>query len=129
MRRTNTNEFKAAMKSTNTNEFKSKLQAYLEPIIAQKAEDYGQTIEGNPYQWAIDTAKAEVGHEFDRNGDQEGLSYWLSGLAIDIDYNYCDIIRVAESMHDCKLSDKEADMVCERWFDFVACKMLQYAAA
>ena len=116
------------MKNTSTNEFKAALKAYLEPIIQDKAEGYETTIEGNPYQWIIDTAKGEVPHEF-RAGDQAGLTYWLSGLGMNIDYTYCGMIKVAESLHDCKLTEKQADKVCAKWFEFIAVKILQFAQA
>jgi hypothetical protein len=119
------------MKHTNTKQFTEALQGYLLPIIEQKADDLETAIdaEANPFQWIVDIARSEVGYEFERNGDQEGLAYWLSGLGMNLDYTYCDIIAVSEELHGCKLTEKEADMVCARWFSFIAVKMLQYARA
>ena len=114
------------MKNTNTKEYNEALQAYLEPIILDKANDYEVEIVGNPYQWVIDTAKSEVSHEFKKN-DQDGLEYWLSGLGLNLDYNYCDIIAVCEKLHDCKLTDKQAEICQNGWFKHIAAKILQYA--
>jgi len=115
------------MKHTNTNSFNNALKAYLLPIIESKAEGCEETTTGNPYKWVLDTARKEVGHEFDRHGDQGGLEYWLSGLGMGIDYTYAGIIEAAEKMHACKLTEKEADMMCDRWFGFLAAKILQFS--
>lgn len=116
------------MKNTNTKSFNDALKAYLAPIIKEKAEDYGETTPpANLYQWALDTAKKEVGHEFRQYGDQGGLEYWLSGLGLNVACYYGDIIEAAEKMHECTLTDKEKNMVCARWFNFLAAKILQYA--
>ena len=116
------------MKKTNTKEFNNALKAYLEPIIQEKAEAYHVMI-ADPFAWVVKIARDEVGHEFNRKGEQGGLGYWLSGLGLDVDYNYCDIIRVSESLHDCELTERERETVCERWFDFLAAKILQYSRA
>ena len=118
------------MKRTNTKQFKAGFDAVMVPIIKGYAENYGDTIAGNPYQYVIDTAKREVSHEFDRHGTQGGLEYWLSGcglLGLPV-YN-SEIVETAEKMHGEKLSDKDAEKVITNWFRFVACKICQYAGA
>ena len=115
------------MKHTNTKQFNAALQSYLEPIIRDKAGDLGQIIDGNPFAWAVNVAREEVGHEFERNGDQSGLEYWLSGLGMNIAYTYADIIDEAEKMHGEKLTDKETDIIIRNWFPFLSAKILQYA--
>jgi hypothetical protein len=114
------------MKRTNTKEFNKAFQQYLAPIIKQRADDYNDNPE-NVWQWAIDTARAEIPHEFDRHGTQSGLSSWLAGCALNIAVYNGDIIAVAERLHGCKLTDKQADKVISKWFDFVALKINQYA--
>ena len=116
------------MKNTNTKSFNDALKAYLAPLIKERAEDYGETTPpANLYQWALDTAKKEVGHEFKRHGDQEGLRYWLSGLGMSIAcYNF-DIVTVCERLHDCVLTPKQQDACIDNWFNFIAAKILQYA--
>ena len=116
------------MKNTNSKEFNDALKSYLAPIIQAHAEDYGEpTPPANLYQWAIDTAKNEVGHKFARHGDQKGLEYWLSGMALNVACYYCDIIETAEKLHGCTLTDKQKETVCEMWFSLLAAKMMQYA--
>ena len=115
------------MKNTNSKEFNDALKSYLAPIIQAHAEDYGEPPPANLYQWAIDTAKNEVGHEFSRHGEQKGLEYWLSGMALNVACYYCDIIETAEKLHGCTLTDKQKETVCEMWFSLLAAKMMQYA--
>jgi len=118
---------KPTLKNTNTKAFNDNLKAYLKSIIEDRAEGMETEIEGNPYAWILAVAKSEVSHEFERKGDQSGLDYWLSGLGMNIDYTYCEIIKQAEKLHECTLTDKQAEMVCEKWFSFIAAKILQYA--
>jgi len=116
------------MKNTNSKEFKIALKAYLLEAIHSKAEDYAVDLEGvNPFAWIISIAKDELPHEFQRRGEQGGLEYWLSVLGLNIEYYYADIIAVSEMLHDCKLSEKEKNLVCDKWFAFIAAKILQYS--
>ena len=117
------------MKNTNTNEFKAKLREYLLPAIHDKLESYGfdpQTVE-KPFSSILGIARGEVPHEFDRHGEQGGMEYWLEGLGLGIDFYYCDIIRACEQMHECKLTDREKETVCENWWRFMASKICQFA--
>jgi len=121
---------KTKLRNTASREYTDALKSYLVPIIESKAGDYGQAIEGNPFKWVIDAARAEVDHEFKRHGDQGGLEYWLSGLALDIAFNYGDIIETACKLHGVDvLDDKTADKIIEQWFRHMAWKILQFSRA
>lgn len=116
------------MKNTNSKEYKDQVREYLKEIIADKAEGYGISLDGlNPFAWVVDIAKVEIPHEFQRKGDQGGLTEWLQGLGMNIDFYNHDIITLAEKWHDCKLTDKQADMVIENWFSHIALKILQFS--
>ncbi len=125
-----TNTTRTKLRNTNSREYTDALKAYLAPIIESKAGDYGKTVEGNPFQWVISVARAEVAHEFNRHGDQAGIEYWLSGLAIDIAFNYGEIIEVACCLHGVEtLDEKTADKIIEQWFKHIALKILQFSRA
>jgi len=116
------------MKHTNTNEFNAKVKDYLIPIIEDKAQDYKAYLNGkNPFQWIIDTARQEVPHEFQRRGNQAGLAWWLSGLGLNIDYYNAAIVELAEKWHGCRLTEKQAEIVVENWFMFIANKIMQFS--
>lgn len=60
---------------------------------------------------------------------QARVAEWLSGLALMTEYTCKDIIARCEDWHECTLTQRERDMVCERWFQFLALKLLQLWAA
>lgn len=115
------------MKNTNTNEYKTALKVYLEPIITTALEERGISTSGNIYKRIVEVARGEVPHEFERNGVRVGMCYWLQGLGMGIDFYNGDIIRVCESLHGCKLSDKEAEKCVENWFGHIAYKIEQFS--
>jgi hypothetical protein len=113
------------MKKTNSKLFNDAFKAYLLPIVIQKAEDYGVNPL-NPWQWVIDTAKDHIPHDF-REGEQAGVASWLAGCALDIPVYNGHIRATAERLHECKLTDKQAEKVIDCWFNFHALKIMQYA--
>jgi hypothetical protein len=118
------------MKHTNTKSFRDKVDTYFLETIKESAEDNGNTLttDHDIMQYAVDRFMSEAGYEIKRqNSIQGAVEYWLSGLALDIDYNYCDIVKRAEAWHECTLTEKQAEMICEKWFNFMACKFLQLA--
>ena len=115
------------MKNTNSKEYKEKVKAYLLPIIEEKAEDYGQS-NNKPFNWMIQTAKNEIGHEFERHGLQGGLTEYLAGLGLNIDFYYSDILKRAADWHEVeKFTEKEEDKICRDWFKHIAFKIIQFA--
>ena len=116
------------MKNTNSKEFKSALKAFLLPMIEEKAEDYNQPAPEKPFTWLVGIARNEVPHEFAK-GDWSGMAYWLSGMGLNaLPVYYSDIIEAAEMLHGCKLTDDQAERVCDKWFTFIAAKILQFAS-
>ena len=114
------------MKNTNSKEYKDAQKAYLLPIIQERAANMGQTITGNPYAWVLDVAKSESGHDF-RKGDQTGMTNWLQGLGMGIDFYNADIIRVCEQLHGCTLAYSQAGKCVENWFSHIAFKIIQFS--
>lgn len=115
------------MKNTNSKDYMDAVKAYLLPLILTMAEERGQKPE-RPFAWVIETAKSEVGHEFERHGLQAGLTYWLSGLGLyGLDFYNSDIADLAEKWHACKLSDKQRETVVEKWFEHIAWQIIKLA--
>ena len=115
------------MKNTNSKEYKATVREYLTPIVIEALEGREKSTEGNIFKSIIDCARSEEPHEFSRHGQQGGLAQWLQGLGMGIDFYNGEIIRVCESLHDCKLSDKEAEKCVENWFNHIAFKILQFS--
>jgi hypothetical protein len=115
------------MKNTNSKAYNDTVKAYLLPLIAAQMEECNETA-ANPFKWVLDRAKSEVKHEFDRGGEMAGMEYWLSGLGLSgMDFYYTDITRLAAAWHECELTEKQQDKVCELWFRHIANKIIQYA--
>lgn len=115
------------MKNTNSKEYKATVKAYLTPIIIDALEARELPIDGNIFLSILGVAKSEVKHEFDRNGDHAGLTHWLAGLGMGIDFTNYDIITLAQSWHDCELTEKQKDVILERWFSHIAWKIIQFS--
>jgi len=114
------------MKRTNSKDFMQAVESYLVNAIRCDDGMQDETDSKALFAHAYNRFCTEEAHEIARRNSLQGaLSYWLSGLAIGIEHSYCDIIATAEKWHECKLTKKQADMVCASWFDFLACKMLQ----
>ena len=64
----------------------------------------------------------EYGWNVEQQGKLKAMNEWLSGLALNIDYTYSDIIKLAVDMGsiDENPSDKLQDKVCENYFNFMA---------
>jgi hypothetical protein len=65
---------------------------------------------------------SEYGWNIEKVGKFKAMSEWLSGLALDIDFYYEDIIKLAVDMGslDANASDKLKSKVQENYFDFMA---------
>lgn len=114
--------------STNRKEVKN----YLVSIIDFEGYDLETTPSTDNEKilaaWKI--CCAEVGHI--RN-EQERLEYWLSGLCsvVSLPYQYSEIIPLAVKWGSLpqNFTDKQADKICNNWFNYMACQFLQMVHA
>jgi len=69
---------------------------------------------------------SEYGFMVERVGKQNAIAEWLSGLAINIPYSYCDIIELAKNLGsaDHNLSSVQEDRICENYWNFMAYMIL-----
>ena len=111
------------LKNTNTKEFKATVFAYLCNALYD--------FEGTPEERAT-----RIWEKFSREYDypdnrkripnlQARVAEWLSGLPLNVDYSYFDVRQTSQAWHECELTEKQADMVCANWFNFLAFKTLQ----
>ncbi len=76
----------------------------------------------------VNTAKAEVGHEFERHGTHAGLKYWLSGLpsVIDLPVYNGEVVEFAEKIGSVvNPTEKEAEKITENFYGFMASAIYQ----
>lgn len=114
------------MKNTNSKEFKAKVFGHFSDILSGEDMDLSLETDLDKALYVKSRIEGEYEHVIRQKGIYKAVAEWLSGLAINIDYSYHDIIKRAESWHECELNEKQADMVCERWFDFMGLKLIQY---
>jgi len=69
---------------------------------------------------------SEYGFMVQRVGKRKAIAEWLSGLAINIPYSYCDIIELAKNMGSVEynLSSVQEDRICENYWNFMAYMIL-----
>ncbi|BAQ84205.1 hypothetical protein [uncultured Mediterranean phage uvMED] len=67
-------------------------------------------------QWSID-----------RYGRQKSLTDWLQGLALPIDFYYCDIIQLAKDWGSIpqNATEKQESKICDNYWSFMANKLGQ----
>lgn len=65
---------------------------------------------------------SEYSWNIERIGKFRAMSEWLSGLALPIEYMYCDIVELAIKLGSINSnpSNKLYDKVCDTYFDFMA---------
>ena len=105
------------MKRTNTNTFKAAAYRYLIDCI-QDDEAQGMT-DRQKVKHINHRVRSELSHVVERQGFTAACVDMLQGLGIGIDYTWPDIVKAAEKMHGCKLSEKEQETVNEGWFKFM----------
>ena len=112
------------MKNTNTKAFRATVWEYLANSLYDFDGDFDSRV-ARLYEKFADEYDHPANRAYHGHNIQAMVSGWLSGLPLNIAYSYCDIIEVSESWHECKLTEAQADMICERWFDFLAFKLIQ----
>jgi hypothetical protein len=79
-------------------------------------------------KYIFDRFYSEYGFMINRVGKQKAMSEWLSGLALNIEYYYSDIVNLAIKMGsiDPNPNDKLRNKVEQGYFDFMANIILDF---
>ena len=77
--------------------------------------------------YLLDRFYAEYGWNIKRQGKQNAMAEWLSGMAIDIPHYYDDIIDLAVNMGsvEAEPDDKTRDNICQNYYNFMAFQILR----
>jgi len=127
----------ATTKTVNTNSgvFYAKINPYILDAIDGSGYDKELNTDTEKLQFLADTFKAE--YVFPENvrqypNRQDLFAQWLMGLpsSFNIDFNYCDIIRLAKEWDTIpqNATEKQEDKVCANWFNLIALKTMQLMA-
>ena len=103
-------------------EYKKNYKNYILSTIEEDGEGKPLTTDKEKINYIFDRFNSEYGFMIERVGKQKAISEWLSGLALDLEYYYSDIIKLAIKMGsiDENPSEKMQNKVCENYWDFMA---------
>lgn len=111
------------MLRTNTNKYKANIKQYLIGCINYERTENCHD-KGKLYYCSKRFIKEWVNpYEYRRQGGNvtKLLSDWLSGLAIDIDFDNYDVIQAAKKLHETDyISDKKQEVIKREWFNHLA---------
>ena len=103
-------------------EYKKNYKKYILSTIETDNEDKPLKTDQDKIQYIFDRFNSEYGFMIERVGKQKAISEWLSGLALNIEYYYDDIVELAIKMGsiDENPNDKLRSKIEQGYFDFMA---------
>ena len=103
-------------------EYKKNYKNYILSTIEEDGEGKPLTTDQEKINYIFDRFNSEYGFMIERVGKQKAMSEWLSGLALDIEYYYDDIVKLAIEMGsiDPNPSDKLRNKVEQGYWDFMS---------
>jgi len=103
-------------------EYKKNYKNYILSTIEEDGEGKPLTTESEKINYIFDRFNSEYGFMIDRVGKQKAIAEWLSGLALDIEYYYNDIVNLAVKMGsiDPNPSDQLRSKVEQNYWSFMA---------
>ena len=121
------NESKTMTKLHHT-EYKKNYKNYILSTIETDNEDKPIKTDNEKIKYIFDRFNSEYGFMINRVGKQKAMSEWLSGLALNIEFYYDDIVKLAIKMGsiDPNPNDKLKNRVEQGYFDFMANIILSF---
>ena len=103
-------------------EYKMNYKNYILSTIEEDGEGKPLTTDQEKINYIFDRFNSEYGFMIERVGKQKAMAEWLSGLALDIEYYYDDIVKLAIEMGsiDPNPSDKLRNKVEQGYWDFMS---------
>ena len=103
-------------------EYKKNYKNYILSTIETDNEDKPIKTDNEKIKYIFDRFNSEYGFMINRVGKQKAMSEWLSGLALNIEFYYDDIVKLAVKMGsiDPNPNDKLRNRVEQGYFDFMA---------
>jgi len=103
-------------------EYKKNYKNYILNTVETGLNDEPLKTDEEKINYILDRFNKEYGFMIDRVGKHKAMAEWLSGLALDIDYYYDDIVKLAIKMGsiDENPSEKLQARVKENYWDFMA---------
>jgi hypothetical protein len=103
-------------------EYKKNYKEYILNCVQTDNEDKPFKTDQDKINYIFDRFYSEYGFMIERIGKQKAMSKWLSGLALDIEHYYNDIVKLAIKLGsiDENPSDKIKQKVEQGYFDFMS---------
>ena len=110
------------MSKLHHTKYKENYKKYILGTIETGINDEPLKTDQEKINYIFDRFNSEYGFMIERVGKQKAMSEWLSGLALDIEYYYDDIVKLAIEMGsiDPNPSDKLRNKVEQGYFDFMS---------
>tara|TARA_R110000868_G_scaffold302290_1_gene562821 strand:- start:70 stop:468 length:399 start_codon:yes stop_codon:yes gene_type:complete len=120
--RSELNKGKKNMTKLHHTEYKKNYKNYILSTIEEDGEGKAITTESEKISYIFDRFNSEYSWNIERVGKYKAMSEWLSGLALDIEFYYDDIVKLAIKMGsiDKNPSDKLISKVEQGYWDFMA---------
>ena len=108
--------------------YKENYKKYILSTIETDNNDKPLNTDQDKIKYIFDRFNSEYGFMVERVGKYKAMSEWLSGLALDIEYYYDDIVKLAIKMGsiDPNPNDKLRNKVEQGYFDFMASIILGF---
>jgi len=108
--------------------YKDNYKKYILSTIETGLNDEELTNDKDKIEYLFSRFHSEYGWNIKNVGKYQAMSEWLSGLALDIDFTYYDIVQLAIKMGsiDENPSQKLIDKVFENYWGFMANIILSF---
>ena len=109
-------------------EYKKNYKNYILNTIEEDGEGKPLNTEQEKVKYLFDRFNSEYGFMIERVGKQKAIAEWLQGLALDIEYYYDDIVKLAVKMGSIEEnpSEKLQARVKENYWNFMANVILSF---
>ena len=117
-----TNERENKMSKLHHTKYKENYKKYILGTIETGINNEPLKTDQEKINYIFDRFNSEYGFMVERVGKQKAIAEWLSGLALDIEYYYDDIVNLAVKMGsiDPNPSDKLRSKVEQNYWLFMA---------
>jgi len=120
---------------TNSKRYKVNIKKYiLDNIdVSDSNRKYkNPNSENAKIHYVLDRFKSEYLHEYNliryKGNVSKIMAEWLSGLALNFDYYYYDIIQVSKKLHEVdEFTEKYEERIKENWWQHLANEILYLA--
>ena len=109
-------------------EYKKNYKKYILDTIETGLNDEPLKTDQEKIKYLFKRFNSEYGFMIERVGKQKAIAEWLSGLALNIEYYYTDIVKLAVKMGsiDENPSDKLKSKVEQNYWNFMANVILSF---